>query len=71
MNQIIENSALSCRESESTILAKSLEREAIVACEKGDIDTALDIFRKAIEADVSRASCYNNRAQAFRLVNLS
>jgi len=55
------------QESESTILAKSFEREAIVACEKGDIDTALDIFRKAIEADVSRASCYNNRAQAFRL----
>ena len=53
-------------ESEASLLSKSLEKEAIMTCEKGDVEAALDIFRRAIEADVNRACCYNNRAQAYR-----
>merc|ERR1711862_232144 len=54
-------------ETEAPKLSKSLERQAIAACERGDVESALETFRRAIEADVGRASCYNNRAQAFRL----
>lgn len=54
-------------ETEASKLSKSLERQAIAACERGDVESALETFRRAIEADVGRASCYNNRAQAFRL----
>ena len=53
-------------ETEASKLSKSLERQAIAACERGDVESALETFRRAIEADVGRASCYNNRAQAFR-----
>ena len=54
-------------ESEQTTLSKALEKEAVLVSEKGQIDASIDLFTKAIEAEPSRASCYNNRAQAYRL----
>ena len=54
-------------ESPETALSKAFEREAIMASEKNDIDACLELFNKAIQANPERASCYNNRAQAYRL----
>jgi tetratricopeptide (TPR) repeat protein len=44
-----------------------LEKEAIKASELGELNKALDLFGKAIELAHNKASCYNNRAQVFRL----
>ncbi|KAK3104779.1 hypothetical protein FSP39_009949 [Pinctada imbricata] len=47
--------------------AKQLELQGVQAAESGDIQQALDIFSQAIQVLPSRASGYNNRAQALRL----
>ncbi|KAJ8320004.1 hypothetical protein KUTeg_001591 [Tegillarca granosa] len=46
---------------------KHLELEGVQAAESGDMQTALEQFNKAIQILPSRASGYNNRAQALRL----
>ena len=48
-------------------LAKHLETEGVQAAETGDVHKALDLFNQAINVLPSRASGYNNRAQALRL----
>lgn len=47
--------------------AKRLEFEGIKAAETGSLDEAVRLFTEAIQLCPSRASCYNNRAQAYRL----
>ena len=47
--------------------AKRLEFEGIKAAETGSLDEAIRLFTEAIQLCPSRASIYNNRAQAFRL----
>ncbi|KAJ8894942.1 hypothetical protein PR048_000249 [Dryococelus australis] len=49
------------------IQAKELEMEGVKAAESGDIDLAIGIFTRAINILPSLPSCYNNRAQAYRL----
>ena len=46
---------------------KLLELEGVRAAEKGDIDSAIEIFTKVINIAPIWASGYNNRAQAYRL----
>uniref|UniRef100_A0A8C3RVH1 Tetratricopeptide repeat protein 36 n=1 Tax=Chelydra serpentina TaxID=8475 RepID=A0A8C3RVH1_CHESE len=46
---------------------KDLELQGVLAAESGDVNTALERFSQAIRLLPERASCYNNRAQAFRL----
>uniref|UniRef100_A0A1B6DDR0 Uncharacterized protein n=1 Tax=Clastoptera arizonana TaxID=38151 RepID=A0A1B6DDR0_9HEMI len=46
---------------------KKLEIEGIIKSEAGDIESAITLFTEAINTAPSRASCYNNRAQGYRL----
>ncbi|ELU16706.1 hypothetical protein CAPTEDRAFT_155655 [Capitella teleta] len=48
--------------------AKQLEAEAVEKAEKGDVKGALELFSKAIDVAPERASGFNNRAQAKRLL---
>ena len=48
-----------------------MERQAIRACDQGQIDKALDLFGQAIQIAPDRAACYNNRAQVLRLKGLN
>jgi tetratricopeptide (TPR) repeat protein len=48
---------------------ESVEAEGVKAVEEGgNPRLAADLFSKAIDMDPNRASAYNNRAQAFRLL---
>jgi len=47
---------------------KSMEKEAMIAAERGDINHAIQIFTKVIKECPGNGSCYNNRAQAYRLL---
>ncbi|CAH1774014.1 unnamed protein product [Owenia fusiformis] len=47
--------------------ARQLEIEGVKAAESGDVGASLERFNSAINRCPSRASCYNNRAQALRL----
>uniref|UniRef100_A0A4X2K9L1 Tetratricopeptide repeat protein 36 n=1 Tax=Vombatus ursinus TaxID=29139 RepID=A0A4X2K9L1_VOMUR len=47
--------------------AKNLELQGVTAAEAGNLSTALERFRQAINLLPGRASAYNNRAQARRL----
>ncbi|XP_051895901.1 tetratricopeptide repeat protein 36 [Pristis pectinata] len=47
--------------------AKDLELRGVSLAEAGNIDTALELFGRAIAIIPERASAYNNRAQALRL----
>lgn len=44
------------------------EAEAIQATENEDYDEALALFQKSIDTAPGRAAPYNNRAQAYRLI---
>lgn len=45
-----------------------LETKGVRAAETGDIAGAMKAFEEAIRTAPGRASCYNNRAQALRLL---
>lgn len=47
--------------------AKSLEVDAVKEAENGNLSSAIEILGRAIDLAPSRASGYNNRAQALRL----
>ncbi|XP_068221196.1 tetratricopeptide repeat protein 36 homolog [Palaemon carinicauda] len=47
--------------------AKAMELKGVKAAEAGDVDGAIKFFSDAITMVPSRASGYNNRAQALRL----
>ncbi|KAK7080851.1 Tetratricopeptide repeat protein 36 [Halocaridina rubra] len=47
--------------------AKAKEIEGVKAAESGDVETAIKCFSAAIDMVPTRASGYNNRAQALRL----
>lgn len=51
----------------ATAEVKGLEAEGAKKADNGDLDGAIDMFSRAIDLCPGRASCYNNRAQAFRL----
>ncbi|KAG8234068.1 hypothetical protein J437_LFUL013564 [Ladona fulva] len=55
-------------ESENIKEAKKLEIEGVKAAENGKTAEAIDIFSKAIQVAPTRPSGYNNRAQAYRLL---
>ncbi|KAG0726687.1 Tetratricopeptide repeat protein 36 [Chionoecetes opilio] len=48
--------------------AKHLELQGVKTAEAGDVEAALKSFNKAIEVAPHRASSFNNRAQALRLM---
>ncbi|XP_050727105.1 tetratricopeptide repeat protein 36-like [Eriocheir sinensis] len=48
--------------------AKHLELEGVKLAEVGNVEEAMTSFNKAIELAPQRASSFNNRAQAFRLM---
>jgi tetratricopeptide (TPR) repeat protein len=54
-------------ETEEMKQVKHLETDGVRAAESGDIQKALDLFSNAINLIPTRASGYNNRAQALRL----
>lgn len=47
---------------------KELEMGGVSAAEAGDLQTALQLFSQAVQILPERASAYNNRAQALRLL---
>lgn len=47
--------------------ARQLEKDGVAAAEAGNYDAAMVAFNSAIELCPTRASCYNNRAQLYRL----
>ncbi|XP_063228154.1 tetratricopeptide repeat protein 36 isoform X2 [Bacillus rossius redtenbacheri] len=47
--------------------AKQLELEGVKAAESGDVAMAVGIFTRAINTCPTLPSCYNNRAQAYRI----
>jgi Flp pilus assembly protein TadD len=54
-------------ETDDIKVSKQLELEGVQAAESGDIESALNLFSRAIQNTPERASGYNNRAQALRL----
>lgn len=46
-----------------------MEIDGVKAAESGDINKAIELFSQAISVAPSYASAYNNRAQAYRLIN--
>jgi hypothetical protein len=53
--------------SDDELHARRLEKDGVTAAEAGKYDVALTAFNSAIERCSTRASCYNNRAQLYRL----
>jgi hypothetical protein len=51
------------------VKVKQLELDGVEAAEKGDIAAAEQLFTEVIELAPQRASGYNNRAQARRLLD--
>ncbi|XP_068699325.1 tetratricopeptide repeat protein 36 homolog [Montipora foliosa] len=47
--------------------AKDLEKLGIEKAEQGDLEGALECFNEACEICPTRSSCFNNRAQLWRL----
>jgi len=47
---------------------KMLQKFGLEAAEKGEVEVAVKAFTKAISLHPELASCYNNRAQALRLL---
>ncbi|XP_037534242.1 tetratricopeptide repeat protein 36 [Nematolebias whitei] len=47
---------------------KEMETRGVSAAEAGDLQTALQLFSQAVQILPERASAYNNRAQALRLL---
>jgi tetratricopeptide (TPR) repeat protein len=48
---------------------KQFEFDALALAQEGKLEESVQVFSKAIEACPLYASAYNNRAQAFRLLN--
>ncbi|CAD5115804.1 DgyrCDS4746 [Dimorphilus gyrociliatus] len=55
-------------ETEDDLRAKPYEVEAIKLAEKGEMDQAFAKLNEAIKLAPNRASCFNNRAQVYRLI---
>lgn len=55
-------------DSEAVQQSKALEVHAIKLAEEGKLAEALQVFEQALSVAPTRASVYNNRAQALRLV---
>ncbi|GAB6019937.1 Tetratricopeptide repeat protein 36 [Chamberlinius hualienensis] len=62
----VDDSPMEVPQSDSVVRAKELEISGIKLAEE-NIDAAIEAFTSAIELTPHRASCYNNRAQAYRL----
>lgn len=58
---------ISEEETDDIKVSKQLEIEGVQAAESGEIESALNLFSRAIQNTPQRASGYNNRAQALRL----
>ena len=52
---------------EDSLRAKELEAMGVDRAEQGNLDGALGCFNEACEICPSRSSCFNNRAQLWRL----
>ena len=52
---------------EDSLRAKELEAMGVDRAEQGNFDGALECFNEACEICPSRSSCFNNRAQLWRL----
>ena len=52
---------------EDSLRAKELEAMGVDRAEQGNLDGALECFNEACEICPSRSSCFNNRAQLWRL----
>jgi tetratricopeptide (TPR) repeat protein len=46
---------------------ETLEKQAVQAAEKNDLDQALSLFNECITIEPNYASAYNNRAQLYRM----
>ena len=60
-NEINEEITVECKK------AKELETLGVEKAEEGDFDGALECFNEACEICPLRSSCFNNRAQLWRL----
>lgn len=52
---------------EASKRSKDLEASGVEKAEQGDLEGALECFNEACEICPSRPSCFNNRAQLWRL----
>lgn len=58
---------ISEQNTEDSKRAKELEALGVEKAEQGDLDGAMECFNEACEQCPVRSSCFNNRAQLWRL----
>lgn len=66
-HEIENENEMNVENTEESKRAKELETSGVEKAEQGDFEGALECFNEACEICPSRSSCFNNRAQLWRL----
>jgi len=66
-HEIENENEINVENTEESKRAKDLETSGVEKAEQGDLEGALECFNEACEICPSRPSCFNNRAQLWRL----
>lgn len=66
-NENENENEINVENTEESKRAKDLETSGVEKAEQGDLEGALECFNEACEICPSRPSCFNNRAQLWRL----
>lgn len=66
-HEIENENEINDENTEESKRAKDLETSGVEKAEQGDLEGALECFNEACEICPSRPSCFNNRAQLWRL----
>ena len=66
-HEVENENEINVENTEESKQAKDLETSGVEKAEQGDLEGALECFNEACEICPSRPSCFNNRAQLWRL----
>ena len=66
-HEVENENEINVENTEESKRAKDLETSGVEKAEQGDLEGALECFNEACEICPSRPSCFNNRAQLWRL----
>ena len=66
-HEVENENEINVENTEESKRAKDLETSGVEKAEQGDLEGALECFNEACEICPSRSSCFNNRAQLWRL----
>ena len=66
-HEVENENEINVENTEKSKRAKDLETSGVEKAEQGDLEGALECFNEACEICPSRSSCFNNRAQLWRL----